>query len=543
MIRINQLVVLLAVALTAACDILGFGSSATQDLGQAGANRDPATLVIGRAADAISLDPGRITDNESVEVCEQIYDKLLRYQSGSNTIEPGLATTWKASEEGRVWTFQLRKNVVFHDGTPLNAEAVVFSLERQRDPDHPFHDKDRSDLPFAYWENTYKNVTKIEAIGEYEVRITIERRYAPFEANMAMFPVAIVSPTAVKKWGPEYYRHPTGTGPFKFGSWEDGRIVLEKNEKYWDGVPDMQRLVFRAMPDGRQRLVALESGSIDVAYSIPPEELQFVELHPELRLYRNPANNVAYLAMNNTHPPFDDQRVRRAANFAVNKDPIVKLAYQGLAVSAEGPLPPTQWGYRASQQRYKYDPARARALLEEAAAAGAFDPEKTYDLYVSSTPRPYLPAPEVVARVLQANLNAVGLKTRLVVQGFRAHLSAVQRGEHDLCLLGWVGDNGDPDNFLYVLFDKDNTTPGIARNVAFYRDERTHELLVSAQVSSSREERAQIYAQVQDRIASQAPWVPIAHSEVAVAARRDVGGIVISPSTHIEFKSVKRIVR
>jgi peptide/nickel transport system substrate-binding protein len=458
------------------------------------------------------------------------------YEAETKTIRPGLATSWEVSPDGEVWTFHLRPKVRFHDGTPLDADAVVFSLERQRDPFHPFHRKD-----FAYWANTYQNIIKVEAVDDLTVRITILDAYAPFEANMAMFPVSIVSPTAVEKWGDDFRTHPVGTGPFRFKSWAPGkRIVLARNDDYWGGKPWLQHLVFQVIPDGRHRLIALESGSIDIAYSILPEELQFVELHPHLVLHRTPANNVAYLAMNTTRPPFDDPRVRIAANYAVNKEPIVQLVYQGQAIPAEGPLPPTQWGYHKLQTPYTYQPERARALLAESEADGRFDPNKIHTMYVPSTPRPYLPDPERVGRVLQSNLADVGIRMRLVVQDFPTHLQSVQTGAHDTCLLGWVGDNGDPDNFLYVLLSRDNAVPGLARNVAFFRDAELAGLLEWAQQSEDRSERERYYARAQDLIHEHAPWVPIAHSEVAVAARTDLAGLMLTPSNHVLYKHVRR---
>lgn len=528
---------------SAGCDVgslFGQEREITSSLGGRGLQRAAHTLIVGRPTDAIFLDPARPSDNESVEVLEQVYDKLIHHRPGSNTIEPGLAISWEVTDNGRVWTFELRRGVRFHDGTPFDADAVVFSFERQRDPFHPFHRKGK----FQYWQNVFRNVERVEKLGTHKVRVVIERSYAPFAANLAMFPVAIVSPAAVAKWGDDFESHPVGTGPFKFESWERGeRIVLEANRDYWGGAPALDRLVFQVIPDPRQRLIALESGAIDIAYAILPEELQFVELHPGLRMHRIPANNVAYLAMNNTHPPFDDRRVRQAVNYAINKEPIVKLVYQGNADPAHGPLPPGQWGYHKPDTIYRYDPTQARALLEQAAADGRFDPAVSHVLYVPSTPRPYLPAPERIGRVLQTNLAEVGLKTRIVVQDFRAHLSSVQRGEHDLCLLGWVGDNGDPDNFLYTLFDQDNTVPGVARNVAFFKDGYVHGLLVQAQESESREEREALYARAQNLIATEAPWVPLAHSKITIAARADVGGVIVNPQSHVYYRLVRRIER
>jgi len=502
--------------------------------------RDPRTLVVGRPTDAQSLDPARVSDNESAEVCEQIYEPLLTYDPHTRRIEPGLAQTWQMSSDGRVWTFHLRPGVRFHDDTPLDADAVVFSLERVRDAHHPFHIADRSGLSFVYMENVFRDMRRVEKIDPLTVRITIDRLYAPFEANLAMFPVAIVSPNQVKKWGVDYYKHPSGTGPFRFVKWEAGRIVLERNPDYWGKPPEIDRLVFRAVADARQRLIELESAALDVAYSIPPDQLQFVELLPDLVVLQEPSLAVAYLAMNTTHPPFDDVRVRRAVNHAVNRDPIVKLAYQGLAAAASGPLPPEQWGYHEATTTYVYDPDRARALLAEAAADRRFDPSRVLRLYAPSTPRPYLPEPDLIARVLQANLAAVGIKTELVIQDKEKHNEATERGDHDLCLFGWVSDNGDPDNFLYTLLDEDNARPGMAQNLAFYRDDDLHQILLSAQRITERGRRVELYRRAQERIALQAPWVPLAHPRTAVAARVSVDGIDINPTSGIDFKGVRR---
>jgi len=174
--------------------------------------------------------------------------------------------------------------------------------------------------------------------------------------------------------------------------------------------------------------------------------------------------------------------VRRAANYAINKAPIVELAYSGHAQAADGPLPPQQWGYHAPATRYDYDPRKARELLIEAEKAGTFDPNRTYKLYAPSTPRPYLPSPERVARFLQGGLEQVGIHTELVLAPYQEHRAAIERGDHDLCLFGWVGDTGDPDNFLYVLFSSDNANAD-AQNVAFYRNPEVDSLLARAQAT------------------------------------------------------------
>ncbi len=504
------------------------------EMGEQGSS---TTLIVGRASDAIALDPALVTDSESVEICSQIYESLLRFAPGTNNVEAGLAQSWEVSEDGRKWNFALRHGVRFHDGTPLNAAAVVFSFMRQLDEEHPYHVTDSSEAHFA-WTSTYKNIVGVEALDEYTVQISIERAFAPFAANIAMFPVAIVSPAAVKKWGNAFYRHPVGTGPFQLEIWTEGRIVLNRNNSYWGRKPQLKRLVFKAIADARQRLIALESGAVHLAYSILPDEQQFVALHPKLRLHRAAPNNVVYLAINMLRPPFDDLRMRKALNYAINKEPIIKLAYQGMAVSAQGALPPEQWGYTPDSFDYPHNSEMARRLIDEVVAEGDFSLDTPIQLFVPTTPRPYLSDPAMVTQIVKANLEAVGLRVQLVEQEFSAHLKSVRNGAHDLGLMGWVGDNGDPDNFLFELFDLENTTVGTARNLSFLRDQRVHSYLLEARKVSDREARCAIYKDAQKRIGSLAPWVPLAHSQIAVVVNERVENVVISPSGHVVFAMV-----
>jgi peptide/nickel transport system substrate-binding protein len=493
------------------------------------------TVLVGHGADVMTLDPARATDAESAEVTEQIFDHLVRYRRNSTDIEPALATRWDVSADGKSWTFHLRAGVLFHDGTSLDADAVVFSFDRQRDPTHPYHHPD-----FTYWDSTFRNIQSVQKIDRLTVRISIERPYAPFLASLAMYPVSIVSPTAVKRWGADFYKHPVGTGPFRFVEWSLGeRVTLQANEQYWDGAPKIKHLVFLAIRDPRQRLVALEGDAIDVAENLSPEDLQFVALHPGLALHRIAGNNVGYLAMNVTHPPFDDARVRRAVNYAINKAAIVKLIYQGLAVPATSPVPPSMWGH-VDEPLYDYDPKQAAKLLKEAGYKPPKPGKPRPKLYTMDVSRTFMPSPETVARIVQHNLRDVGIEVDVVKEDFNTHLQLTQQGKHDLCLLGWTADTGDPDNFLYILLDSENAEVGSARNISFFKNAELHGILAWAQESTDRAERERFYKKAQDLIAREAPWVPLAHSEVAVAARTSLDGLVVHPSSTIYFHRVTR---
>lgn len=499
--------------------------------------RDPGSLVVAQATGPLKLDPVRVTDNESIEIGGLLFEGLVRWKPGTTDIRPGLATAWEVHDNGTRWRFRLRPGVQFHDGSDFDADAVVFSFERLLDPAHPQALGDDG----RYWRSLMRPVTKVAAVDPYTVDITVSRPYAPLLGNLAMF--AIVSPMAVRRWGDAFKEHPAGTGPFQFESWSKGEhLILRRFERYWGTSAVLERIVFRVVVDARQRLIELESGSVDLATSILPDEQAFVELHPELVLHHTPGNDVSYLAFNMARRgpnSFADPRVRRAVAHAINKEPIVKLAYQGRAVAADGPLPPTQWGYHRPKQRYGFDPARARQLLDEAVKARAFDRDVTYKLYALSTPRPYLAQPERVARFIQAGLDQIGIKTELIMQGYSEHRASLERGEHDLALFGWIGDTGDPDNFLYVLFHSDNTGT-TAQNLAFYRDPVVDKLLTDAQAEAEEGARSRLYRSVQDKLAEDVPWVPIAHSEYVVAGRSEIQNVVLSPLGHPIYAAIHR---
>ena len=498
-------------------------------------HRDPGALVVAQPADVLALDPVRVTDSESIEVGTLLFEGLVHWAPGTTDVEPNLATAWEVSPDARRWTFHLRAGVIFHDGTPLDAAAVAFSFARLIDPESPNYVSRGAD----YWRGLLRDVHSVTARDPLTVEILMARPYAPLLGELAQFP--IVSPTAVARWGDAFQQHPVGTGPFAFEDWEVGeQVVVRRFPGYWGPKPALDRIVFRVVVDARQRLIDLESGSVDLAAAILPDEHSFVELHPDLALHRAPGDDVSYLAFNTHRPPFDDVRVRRARNFAINKEPIVKLAFQGLAVAADGPLPPKMWGSHDAKVRYPYDPEAAKTLLAAAAASGHFDPTRTYKLYAPTTPRPYLPEPERVARFLQAAFEQVGFHTERVLQPYPAHRHDVEAGEADLCLFGWIGDTGDPDNFLYVLFDSDNALPGEAQNLAFYTQPSVDALLAQAQATADQPTRSALYAEVQDQLAIDAPWVPIAHSDLVIAGRAEVQNVVLSPLGHPIYALMRR---
>jgi peptide/nickel transport system substrate-binding protein len=422
--------------------------------------------------------------------------------------------------------------VVFHDGTPFDADAVVFSFTRQRsDARLP-----GGRLKFPYWNSYYRNIVAIRKESSHVVTITTDRPFGPLLASLAMFPVSIVSPRAFGKSRAGERPRPVGTGPFKFVAWNEktGRVTLEANHAYWGRKPKVDRVVFVRIPDARQRLRALQSGLIHVARNLPPDLLHLVRLHPDLRLAEMPANNVVYLAMNTEKRPFHDRRVRQAVNYALRKDAIVGLAFQGTATMAIGPLPPIMHPfYTADVMRYPYDPKRARELLREAGYDHSLRPR----FVAMDSPRAYLPQPVLAARMIARDLKAIGMKVDLQIMPFARQKQLMQTGQHHIGLHGWSGDNGDPDNFLFNLLDSSNAVHG-KLNYAYYREYAFHKRVVAGRESADRAERVRLYKEAQQIVMRTVPWAPLAHVKMVIALRREVAHFQPHPSSILDVRHV-----
>ncbi|MBS14807.1 MAG: ABC transporter substrate-binding protein [Gemmatimonadetes bacterium] len=492
------------------------------------------TLVFGRGGDSVGLDPALETDGESFKVADNIYDTLVRFADESTSLEPSLAESWTVSEDRLTWTFKLRSGVTFHDGTAFNADAVVFSLGRQFKADHPFH---KVEGAYQYWNSMSMSeiVKDVRAVDDLTVEIELFRPNAPFLSNLAMNFSAIVSPTAVQKHGDDYARNPVGTGPFKFAEWvKDDRVVLVRNPDYWDGAPTVERLVFRSIPENSVRLIALSQGAVHGMDNLVPDFVSNISGNAKLKLLKQPGMNVGYLAMNMDKQPFHVLKVRRAINHAINKQAMVDNLYQGMAQPAVNPIPPTMWSYHEGIVGYHYDPALAKRLLAEAGYPNGF---KT-TLWAMPVPRPYMPQPLKIAQAIQADLLAVGIEAEIVTYEWGTYLDKVQRGQHDMALLGWTGDNGDPDNFLYVLLDK-SATAFPANNIAFYRSEELHKVLVDAQLEIDTANRTNLYRRAQEIVHQDAPWVPLVHATQTAAFSSSVSGFKLQPTGSKYFHRVR----
>ncbi|MCG7345765.1 ABC transporter substrate-binding protein [Sporosarcina sp. ACRSL] len=492
------------------------------------------TLVFGRGGDSTSLDPSRVTEGETFKVTVNLYETLLNFGEQDTTIQPGLAKEWN-TEDGLTYTFKLEEGVKFHDGTDFNADAVVKNFERWANGD-----EDR----FPYYNSMFGGfkgdeghvIESVTADGDYTVIIKLKRPQAPFLKNIAMSMFAIASPTAFEKGDDQFARNPVGTGPFQFVEWKaNDSITIEKFDGYWKkGLPKLDKVIFRSIPDNSARLNALIAGEIDLADGINPADGEKIEGNADLQLIERPSMNIGYLGLTVTRPPFDKKEVRQAMNYAIDKETIINSFFEGRANIAKNPMPPSISGYNDQIKGYEYDPAKAKELLAKAGYPDGFEME----LWAMPVPRPYMPDGAKVAEVIQSNLADIGIKAKIVSYEWPTYLDKASKGEADAFMLGWTGDNGDADNFIYVLLDEDNIG---SNNYTYFKNDAMHDLLIEAQTEVDEDKRIELYKKAQEIIHEEAPWVPIAHSTPLLAATKDLTGFVPHPTgsdllANVEFK-------
>lgn len=523
--KLWTLAVLLIVSMVlAACQSGNGGEAGTEGDKTGESGGESKTLVFGRGGDSVSLDPSRVTDGESMKVAANIFETLINFGEQDTTLQPGLAKEWEASEDGLTYTLELEEGVKFHDGTDFNAEAVVKNFERWANGDAD---------TFPYYQSMFGGfkgdeghvIESVTAEGDHTVVFTLKRPQAPFLKNLAMTMFGIGSPEAFEADAEAFGEKPVGTGPFKFVEWKrNDSITVEKNEDYWkEGLPKLDRVVFRSIPDNGARLNALITGDIDLADGINPSDQATISGDDNLQLFERPSLNIGYLGMTVTREPFGDKLVRQAFNHAIDKQAIIDAFFEGAAEMAKNPIPPSIPAFNDSIEGYEYDPEKAKELLAEAGYPDGFEME----LWAMPVPRPYMPDGAKVAEVIQKNLADIGVTAEIVSYEWATYLEKASKGEADAFLLGWTGDNGDADNFIYALLDGDNIG---SNNYTYYDNDELHDILIEAQTEVDEDKRNELYAKAQEIIHEDAPWVPLAHSTPLLAGSADITGFKAHPT-------------
>lgn len=524
----------------AAAVVMGAGLASA-----AGGEAATQTLVFCSEGSPEGLNPQMVTTTTGLNATRPLFNNLVELEPGSTRLVPALAESWTVSEDGLTYTFTLREGVKFHANrlfTPtrnFNADDVVFSLMRQWKEDHPYHRIAGSG--FDYFKDTGmpELLRAIEKVDARTVRITLTQPDATFLSVIAMGFNGILSAEyadfLLRAGKPELIdQQPIGTGPFVFvGYQKDILLRYRVFPDHWAGRQPIDNLVFSITPNPIVRLTKLKAGECQVMALPNPSDTAEIAANSSLKLLRQEGFNIGYLALNATRPPFTDVRVRRAINMAVDKASIIAAVYQGAGAVAKNPIPPTLWSYNDQIKDYPYDPEAAQRLLRDAGFPQGFET----DLWYMPVSRPYNPNAKRIAEMIQADLAKIGVRAHLVTHDWATYRTKLHAGEHSMALFGWTGDNGDPDNFLYVLLGCAAGRTG-GNNVAKWCNAEYDELVTRARRLRDQGEREKLYRRAQEIFKAEAPWVPIAHSVVFMATRKEVQGFVMDPLGRHAFEGV-----
>ncbi len=499
------------------------------------------TLVFCSEGSPEGFNPTLYTAGTTFDASSQaIYNRLAEFERGTTNIAPALAEDWTISGDGLEYTFKLRKGVKFQttkDFTPtrdFNADDVVFSFLRQLRKDHPYHAVSGGSYEYFNGMSMPDLLKDVVKVDDYTVKFILNRPEAPMIANLGMDFASIFSAEyadAMMKAGtPEKVDlNPVGTGPFQLVAYQKDAVIRYKaHPDYWAGKAAIDNLVFAITPDANVRYQKLRAGECHVMPYPNPADLEAMRSDPEINLLQQEGLNVGYLGFNVEKAPFDNKKVRQALNMAINKQAIIDVVFQGAGRAAKNPIPPTIWSYNDEIQDYPYDPEKAEKLLAEAGVKDL----KT-NIWAMPVQRPYNPNARRMAELIQADWDKVGVKAEIVSFEWGEYLKRSKEGEHDSVLLGWTGDNGDPDNFLAVLLGCDAVG---GSNRARWCHQPFEDLIQKAKVTSELEDRTKLYKEAQVIFKEEAPWVTTAHAVVFKPVRKEVVDFKINPlGTHVFY--------
>jgi len=510
MFRNKKNVMMFAVLLSLSLILSACGGN-TQSTGTSGTTGKKTEIVIAQRADAPSLDPHASNDSAASNVKIQIFNSLVKTDLNMEMVGD-LAESWQILDD-LTWQFNLRKGVKWHNGEDFTAADIKYTVERMKVSPQVGH--------------LVEAISEVEILDDHTVLLRTDEPYAPMLANLSHSAARIVNQKAIEEYGEEVGENPIGTGPFKFAEWVSGeRIVLERFEEYFEGPAAAERLVFRPIPEGTSRTIALETGEIDIAYEIEPNDKAIVEENDETKLYEQNSNRTEYLSFNLNKTPFENQKVRQAISHVIDKQSILEVAEVGRGGIAHTVIGPKVLGFNPDVPQYDFNVEKAKQLLTEAGYPDGF----STTLWASGDVR------ERMAQVIQNNLAQIGIDASIQLLEWGAYLDRAAKGEHDMFLLGWTNLTADGDGGMYPLFHSSKLGPG--GNRSFYSNPEVDALLEEGRVTVDPEIRPESYKKAQLIIMEDAPWVPLYYQTVNLGARADLKGVELHPGSMHRFYNV-----
>lgn len=511
----------------------------------AGFGANAKTLVYCSEGSPEGFDPALYTAGTTFDASSRpVYNRLVEFEPGTTTLGPGLAESWDISDDGLEYTFKLRPGVKFQTTdffTPtrdLNADDVIFSFERQQKTDNPWNQY----VAGAAWEyfsgmGFPELIKSIEKVDDLTVKFVLNNPEAPFLANLGMDFASIMSKEYADKLQADgtmdqLNQQPLGTGPFEFVAYQpDAVIRYRAHEEYWNGKQPIDDLVFAITTDAAVRMQKLQAGECHVMPYPNAADVEALKADANLQVMEQEGLNVAYLAYNTTQAPFDKPEVRKALNMAINKQAIVDAVFQGAATPAKNPIPPTMWSYNDAVQDDAYDPEAAKKMLADAGVT-----DLSMKIWAMPVARPYMLNARRAAELIQEDMSKIGVTVEIVSYEWAEYLERSKDKARDgAVILGWTGDNGDPDNFLHTLL---GCAAVGGNNRAQWCNEEFDKLVNDAKKVSDQAERTKLYEEAQVVFKREAPWATLDHSLVVMPMSKKVSGYVMSPLGHHSFSGV-----
>jgi len=460
-------------------------------------------LIMSLGGEVSVVNPVLSTDTTSSAIEGVIFNGLVKVDKNLNFI-PDLAKSWKVSRNGLTWTFNLRRDVAWHDGAPFTADDVKFTFDTILNP--KVNSVRRGDYIID------GKPIKFKVVNRYTVQAILPKPFSPFltSASMGILPRHILNGKELDM--SDFNRHPIGTGPFIFIEYKAGdHVLVKRNPKYYAGSPKLKEILFKIIPDENTALVALRSGSIDET-GIPPKDFHPIK---HVNLYKYDALLYTYLGFNLKSPKFSDVRVRQALSYAVNRKQLIGLIFMGLASPAYSPCAPVSWAYSDDVHKYEYDAQKAKELLKQ---AGVKDLEFTVLVNQGNKER------EKAAAILQQQFDKIGVKMNIRVLEWSALLKIINARkdpkDFDAVIIGW-STGVDPDS--YSIWHSSQYPGGL--NFIGYSDPRVDKMLDAGRREQSKAGRKGIYAKMYKEITNDAPYVFLWYPNVLAGVRNRVGGL------------------
>jgi len=475
------------------------------------------------------IDPARAIETGSARVISNVFEGLVRFKPGTVQVEPCLAQSWEVSDDGLTWTFHLRENVLFHNGTPFDAEAVKLNVERQLK-------KDEGKVT-SYADFVFAPLDKVEAVDNHTVKFHLKYSYAPFLNNLAM-PMAapVISPASITHTskgskGVEL----AGTGPFILAEWYNEGVLLKANNDYWMAPPPMQEMMFITISGEKERVELLLDGQVDIALDLSFEHTSRlrVEGYP---VFRITGLDICYLGFYIDRKPFSSASARKAVRLAINREKVFGELWVNEIRPAIGILPPIIPGYSNGSTAGDYDPEKAVKLLRDA----GYSKGLAFTLITYDDPRPYSPGGgAALAGEIARSMSGAGITVEVKSYPWDEFKQALERREGDAFLYGWISDNGDPDNFLYTLLSEKQIQGGL--NLTHYTNQQLETLLISARNTTDPEIRQELYDGALEIINRDVPLVVLGHSLHYAASSPAMQRLILSPTGWHSFYQVYSI--